>query len=155
MNLLLIFVLALVFTALLLPAYRRYTLSQHSRLAAAQLLDLSKRGRVWQLNHPQQRLSSLEALGYDAMSIYVSSDGGVSQSTNINSIYRISLGNPGASAMENCGLGGDDLRNGFVLVAEPIQTQLIDTSCAKLCLVSSGQRGVSGSAAADRCWSQN
>jgi len=87
------------------------------------------------------------------MAIYVSSDGGVRPSANINSIYRISLTAPAAPYLESCGLAADDAQTGFVAVAEPIQTQRIDTACTRLCLSSSGQRGSNGSATTAECWS--
>jgi Tfp pilus assembly protein PilE len=150
-NLVLLFLLAGVSTALLLPTYRNYTLHEHTRLATATMQDLLAEQRLWQQRNPSLRPTSFEALGYTGPAVYVSSDGTANSSANITSIYRISLATPSAAAPENCGLVADE-RAGFVMVAEPIQTQRIDTRCARLCLSSSGARGASGEAGAAACW---
>lgn len=154
-NLLLIFLLAVAMTALLLPAYRNYTLHEHSKLAKAVLADVVARQPNWQESHPSQRLISLEDLGYAAAAVYVASDGTVRDSASINSIYRISLSFPSVKSGESCFLLPDSAQTGFVLIAEPIQTQRIDTQCARLCLSSSGQQGISGSSTVEKCWSRH
>jgi Tfp pilus assembly protein PilE len=150
-NLLLLFVLAGLGTALLLPQYRNYTLQGHARLAAEALRDLQARQQTWQQRNPGQRLRSFEALGYAGPAVYVSSDGTSSSSANVNSIYRISLSTSAAGTPEACGLAVDN-PNGFVLVAEPVQTQRIDTRCRRMCLSSSGEMGTTGDAGTDACW---
>jgi hypothetical protein len=108
------------------------------------LMEASQHYGDWQTLHPAQRLLSLESLGYSPPAIYVSSDGTVSSSANINSIYRISLSYPSEQSSQSCGLIADDAQTGFILVAEPIQAQRIDTQCARLCL--------SGSSSVEKCW---
>jgi Tfp pilus assembly protein PilE len=152
LNLLLLFVLAGLATALLLPAYRNYTLQGHARLAADALRDLLAQQQVWQQHNPGQHLRSFEALGYTGPAVYVSSDGTTASSANVSSIYRISLTVPAAAAPESCGLALADPQNGFVLVAEPVQTQRIDTRCGRLCLSGSGEKGATGAAGTDACW---
>jgi Tfp pilus assembly protein PilE len=152
LNLLALFLLAAILTAVLLPAYRNYTLREHTILAKAVLKDILTRQAAWQKSHPSQRLTSLEDLGYATPAVYVSSDGTVRESANATSIYRVSLIFPAAGAPESCGLALDDPHDGFVLVAEPIQTQRIEIRCARLCVSSSGRQGASGSAGADACW---
>jgi Tfp pilus assembly protein PilE len=152
-NLLLLFLLAGLATALLLPEYRNYTLQGHARLAAEALRDLQAQQQIWQQRNPGQHLRSFEALGYAGPAVYVSSDGTTSSSANVNSIYRISLNGPATAAPESCGLSVDN-QGGFVLVAEPVQTQRIDTRCGRLCLSSSGEKGATGAAGSDACWEQ-
>ena len=151
-TLLALFLLAGILTAILLPAYRNYTLQEHSKLARATLNEATQHYQDWQKLHPQQRLLSLESLDYPSTAIYVSSDGSIGGSANISSIYRISLSYPTTPSELDCGLIADDVQTGFILVAEPIQTQRIDTQCARLCLSSSGQRGISGGGSVEKCW---
>jgi len=153
LTLLSLFLIAGILTAILLPTYRDYTLHEHSKLARTVLAEVALHYKDWQKSHPVQRLSSLQDLGYSALAIYVSSDGTSGDSANINSIYRVSLSFPSAKSEQSCGLLPDDVQTGFVLVAEPIQTQRIDTQCSRLCLSSSGQQGISGSSSAEKCWS--
>lgn len=152
LNLLALFLLAAILTAVLLPAYRNYTLREHTILAKAVLKDILARQLVWQKSHPAQRLGSLEDLGYATPAVYVSSDGTVRESANATSIYRVSLVFPATAAPDSCGLVEDEPHSRFVLVAEPIQTQRIETRCARLCMSSSGRRGATGSAGAEACW---
>jgi Tfp pilus assembly protein PilE len=152
LNLLVIFVLAVVMTALLLPGYRSYTLSEHGKLAMAALQDILRYQHSWRPSESTQVPASLEGLGYSAPAIYVSSDGTVRTSATINSIYRISLSVPVVPSPENCGLVPDDGQAGFVLVAQPVQTQRIETDCGRLCLSSSGKRGTTGKAPLSECW---
>lgn len=152
LTLLALFLLAGVLTAILLPGYRDYTLHEHSKLARNTLSEALLHYQDWQKLHPAQRLLSLENLGYAGTAIYVSSDGGLGGSANINSIYRISLSYPAAPSAQSCGLAADNAQIGFVLVAEPIQTQRIETRCARLCLSSSGRKGISGSDQLEKCW---
>lgn len=153
-NLVLIFLLAVLLTALALPAYRNYTLREHNKLARIVLEDVGSRHKIWQPAHPAQRPASLESLGYPSLAVYVSSDGTVSDSASISSIYRVSLAFPAGSSAESCGFAVDDpAGNGFVIVAEPIQTQRTDAQCGRLCLSSAGQRGASGAAGPEKCWS--
>ncbi len=152
LTLLVLFLFAVILTAILLPAYRDYTIHEHNKLARTVLEDASLHYKDWQPSHPAQRLLSLESLGYSPPAIYVSSDGTVSGSANINSIYRISLSYPSEQSSQSCGLIADDAQTGFILVAEPIQTQRIDTQCARLCLSSSGQMGISGNSSVEKCW---
>jgi Tfp pilus assembly protein PilE len=153
LNLLLIFVVALLVTALALPAYRNYTLREHSKLARLALEDAADRHRAWQKSHPARRAASLADFGFPSAAVYVSSDGTVSDSANISSIYRVSLSFPEAPTPESCGLSVDGEPTAFVLVAEPIQTQRIDTQCGRLCLSSSGKQGRSGNGGMAQCWS--
>ena len=152
LTLLALFFFAIVLTAILLPAYRDFTIREHSKLARAVLAEASLHHKDWQISHPAQRLLSLESLGYPTPAIYVSSDGTVSGSANINSIYRVSLSYPSEPSGQSCGLIADDAQTGFIFVAEPIQTQRIDTQCARLCLSSTGQKGISGSSRVEKCW---
>ncbi|WP_029923348.1 hypothetical protein [Nevskia soli] len=152
LTLLILFLLAGILTATLLPAYRDYTIREHSKLAKNVLMEASLHYGEWQALHPAVRLLTLESLGYETPAVYVSSDGNVGGSANINSIYRISLSYPTEPSAQSCGLVADDAQTGFILVAEPIQTQRIDIQCARLCLSSSGQKGVSGSASVEKCW---
>ncbi len=153
MQLLAIFVIAVVFTALILPMYRSYTLNEHSKLAAAVLMDVSQHRQTWQVSHPDKRLPSLESLGYGGSALYVNSDGDVRPSANINSIYRVSLSVPAEPSPQSCGLVAEE-PIGFVLVAEPIQTQRIDTACGRLCLSSTGKRATTGTMEA-QCWGRH
>jgi Tfp pilus assembly protein PilE len=152
LNLLALFVIAGILTALLLPTYRSYTIHEHGKLAQAALEDVLEQRKSWVGvalgGHP----ASLEDLGYSSKSLYVSSDGTVRSSANINSIYRISLAFPTTPGADSCGLTTDVGSGGFVAVAEPVQTQRIDQQCARLCLSSDGQRGASGSAGVEQCW---
>ncbi|MDB5977782.1 MAG: hypothetical protein JWR07_4542 [Nevskia sp.] len=152
LTLLVLFLLAGILTATLLPAYRDYTIHEHSKLAKNVLMDASQHYSEWQTLHPAVRLLSLESLGYETPAVYVSSDGTVGGSANINSIYRISLSYPSEPSAQSCGLVADDAQTGFILVAEPIQTQRIDIQCARLCLSSSGQKGISGGSSVEKCW---
>lgn len=149
-NLLFVFVLAGLLTAFLLPAYRSYTLKEHSRLAKGALEELLAQGRAWQRLHPSERWT-FEDLGYTGQALYVSSDGTLLDSANISSIYRISITTDKAAAPESCGLAVEPPA-GLVMAAEPIQTQRIETRCARLCLSSTGARGATGEAGADACW---
>lgn len=152
LTLLALFLLAGVLTAILLPGYRDYTLHEHSKLARTTLNEALLHYQDWQKFHPAQRLLSLEDLGYAGTAIYVSSDGSLGGSANINSIYRISLSYPTTQSAQSCGLAADDAQVGFVLVAEPIQTQRIETRCSRLCLSSSGRKGISGNDQLEKCW---
>jgi Tfp pilus assembly protein PilE len=149
-NLLFVFLLAGVLTAFLLPAYRSYTLKEHARLAKGALEQLLAQGQVWQRQHPSQAWT-FEDLGYTGQALYVSSDGTLLDSANINSIYRISITTVTATAPETCGLAVDPPA-GLVMAAEPIQTQRIETLCSRMCLSSSGSKGATGEAGADACW---
>jgi Tfp pilus assembly protein PilE len=151
-NLLLIIVLAGILTAMCLPAFRGFALHIHNRLARQVLEEAFQRQRAWRKLPTWQGFYSLEALDYPAPAVYVSSDGSVRGSANAGSIYRISVAFPAAPAPESCGLVAEDPRSGFVLVAEPIQTQRIDALCGRLCLSSSGQHGASGASGAAGCW---
>jgi Tfp pilus assembly protein PilE len=153
-NLLLIILLAGILTAMCLPAFRGFALHIHNRLARQVLEEAFQRQLVWRKLPTWQGFYSLEALDYPAPAVYVSSDGSVRGSANTGSIYRVSVAFPAEPAPESCGLVADDPRNGFVLVAEPIQSQRIDALCGRLCLSSSGQRGVSGGADAASCWGE-
>jgi len=152
LNLLVIFILAVLVTAFALPAYRSYTLREHNKLARIVLQDVIGRYPAWQKQHPEQRPLALNDLGIYSNSLYVSSNGTTDSSANINSIYRISLASPDSAAAQTCGLHLDNGQTGMILVADPVQTQRIDTQCARLCLSSSGQKGVSGPAGAALCW---
>jgi len=152
LNLLVIFILAVLVTAFALPAYRSYTLREHNKLARIALQEAIAAYPAWQKLHPDQRPLSLGDLGIYSNSVYVSSNGTTDSSANINSIYRISLAPPGSPATEVCGLHQDTDPSGLILVADPVQTQRIDTQCGRLCLSSSGQRGVSGTAGVEQCW---
>ena len=149
-TLLFVFLLAGVLTAFMLPAYRSYTLSEHAKLAKAALEQLLAQGQAWQRQHPAQRWA-FDDLGYTGQALYVSSDGTLLDSANITSIYRISIA-AAAGTPESCGLAVDDPQAGLVMTAEPIQTQRIETHCARLCLSSSGTRGATGESGADACW---
>jgi Tfp pilus assembly protein PilE len=151
-NLLLIILLAGILTAMCLPAFRGFALRVHNKLARQVLEQAFQRQREWRKLPTWQGFYSLEALDYPAPAVYVSSDGRVRGSANAGSIYRVSVAFPAEPTPESCGLVADDPRSGFVLVAEPIQTQRIDALCGRLCLSSSGQRAVSGDAGAARCW---
>jgi Tfp pilus assembly protein PilE len=150
LNLLLIFVSAGLVTAFALPTYRNYTLREHSKLARIVLEDAADKYRAWHKTHPDRRPASLTDFGFPSVAVYVSSDGTAGESANVSSIYRVSL-SPATTA-ENCGLSADGDPTAFVLVAEPIQTQRIDTQCGRLCLDSGGKQGRSGSAGMAQCW---
>jgi Tfp pilus assembly protein PilE len=150
LNLALIFILAALVTAFALPAYRSYTLREHAKLASIALNDVAARYPAWQRQHPGARPLSLEDLGFFANALYVSSDGTTATSANINSVYRISLVAADAPAERSCGLPVGP--SGFVLSAEPVQTQRIDQQCGRLCLGSSGQKAVRGGAGVGPCW---
>ncbi len=151
LNLLVIFILAALVTAFALPAYRSYTLREHNKLARIALQEVVGRYPAWQRQHPDQRPQALGDLGIYANSLYVSSNGTTEMSANINSIYRISLAPPDAPVEQTCGLH-QDTGEAMILIADPVQTQRIDTQCARLCLSSSGQKGVSGTAGTAQCW---
>ena len=151
-NLLVIFVLAGIVTAFALPAYRNYTLREHSKLARLALEDAADRYLVWQKTHHAQRPYSLADFGFPAGAVYVSSDGTVNPNANISSIYRVSLSFPETASAESCGLSVAGDPTAFMLVAEPIQTQRIDTQCGRLCLSSAGRQGRTGSAGIAQCW---
>ena len=151
-NLLAVFVVAVLLTALLLPSYRRYTIHEHGKLAQSALEEILEQKHSWVGMTLGAHPASLEDLGYSSKSLYVSSDGTVRPSANIDSIYRVSLAFPTAPAPESCGLTTDIGSGGFVVVAEPIQTQRIDQQCGRLCLSSAGQRGISGGARVEQCW---
>ena len=152
LTLLALFLVAAVLTAVLLPTYRDYTLHEHSKLARAALIEAGQRHQDWQETHPAKRLLSLEDLGYPAAAVYVSSDGTVDGSASISSIYRVSLSYPSTPTAPSCGLVADDAQTGFILVAQPVQTQRIETQCANLCLSSSGQRAITGNSSVEKCW---
>lgn len=152
LNLLLMFVLATLVTAFALPAYRNYTLREHAKLARLALEEAAERHQAWQKTHPGRRPASLADLGFPSVSIYVSSDGTVTDSANIGSIYRISLSSAETPSPESCGLAVAGSTTAFVLSAEPIQTQRIETRCGRLCLSSEGQKAHSGSATLEQCW---
>jgi Tfp pilus assembly protein PilE len=154
-NLAIIFILALLVTAFALPAYRDYTLREHSKLASIALDTMAKRYPSWQRQHPEQRPVSLEDLGFSANAIYVSSDGSTASSANINSVYRISMAAPDAPSEQSCGLAVDASQPGFVLYAEPVQTQRIDRQCERLCLSSSGLKAINGGNSIGSCWSSS
>lgn len=147
-----IFILAVLVTAFALPAYRDYTLREHSKLASIALDDAAARYSVWQRQHPDQRPLSLEDLGFTANGIYVSSDGTTGPSANINSVYRVSMAPADAPAEQSCGLEAAANPTAFVLYAEPVQTQRIDRQCGRLCLSSAGRKAVSGNSGVRRCW---
>jgi Tfp pilus assembly protein PilE len=151
-NLLLIFVLAGLITAFALPAYRDYTLREHAKLARMALQDSMVRYQDWEKFHPGRRPASLEEIGFDSVSAYVSADGTVNGNASVSSIYRISLSAPETPSAESCGLSAAPAALGFVLVAEPIQTQRIETRCGRLCLGSDGQKAHGGSASLQQCW---
>jgi Tfp pilus assembly protein PilE len=151
LNLLVIFILAVLVTAFALPAYRSYTLREHNKLARIALQDVIERYHAWQKQHPDQRPQALADLGIYSNSLYVSSNGTTDSSANINSIYRVSLAPPDSPSAQTCGLQ-DTGQAGMILVADPVQTQRVDTQCARLCLSSSGQKGVSGTAGVAQCW---
>lgn len=152
-NLLLIFVLAVIFTVFAMPTYRSYNLREHSKLARIVLVDASARFKDWQETHPGQRPRSFEDLGFPSSAIYVLSDGTARPSANISSIYRVSVVPADAPPGESCGLPAGDSAAGFILMADPVQTQRIETQCGRLCLASSGQKGIGGSAASPaQCW---
>jgi Tfp pilus assembly protein PilE len=153
-DLLIVFLAAILLTIIALPLFRTYTLREHNKMAEAVLEDAYARARNWRALHPNQRLRSLENLGYPAIALYVTSDGTVRDSANLASVYRISLSFPTAATEENCGLGGGDAPDDYVLIAEPIQTQRIDSRCGRLCLAASGRRGSSGAASVQECWQQ-
>ena len=152
LTLLALFLVAAVLTAVLLPSYRDYTFHEHSKLARAVLIEAGQRHQDWQEAHPAKRLLSLEDLGYPAAAVYVSSDGTVDGSASISSIYRVSLSYPSTPTATSCGLVADDAQTGFILVAQPVQTQRIETQCANLCLSSSGQRAITGNSSVEKCW---
>lgn len=154
LNLLLIFTLAVLVTAFALPAYRNFTLHEHAKLARLALEEAASRYHAWQNVHPGRRPVNLADLGFDSVSIYVSSDGTITDSANIGSIYRISLSTPETPSPESCGLAVGGAPTAFILSAEPIQTQRIETRCGRLCLGSDGQKAHSGSAALEQCWAQ-
>ncbi len=154
-NLLLIFALAAIFTFFALPGYRSYTLREHSKLARIVMVDASDRFRDWQKTHALQAPVSFGDLGFLAAALYVNSDGTAQPSANINSIYRVSLAAADTAPEQRCGLQAAKDQGGFILVAEPIQTQRIETMCARLCLSSSGQKGVTGSAGVAQCWAKH
>jgi len=151
-NLAVIFVVAVLVTAFALPAYRDYTLREHSKLASIALDNAAVRYSVWQRQHPEQRPLSLEDLGFSGNGIYVSSDGTSGPSANINSVYRISMASADAAAEQICGLETAANPAGFVLYAEPVQTQRIDRQCGRLCLSSAGRKAVSGTSGIRPCW---
>jgi Tfp pilus assembly protein PilE len=155
LNLIAIFILAALFTAFALPAYRDYTLREHSKLASIALDTMATRYPSWQRQHPEQSPLSLEDLGFSANAIYVSSDGTTASSANINSVYRISMAAPDAPAEQSCGLAATANPAGFVLYAEPVQTQRIDHQCGRLCLSSAGLKAVNGSNSIGSCWSRS
>ena len=155
LTLLALFLLAAILTAFLLPAYRDYTFREHSKLARGVLIEAGKRHKDWQDVHPAKRLLSLEDLGYPAAAVYVFSDGGVDGSAGISAIYRVSLSYPTTPSASSCGLVADDAQTGFILVAQPVQTQRIETQCANLCLSSSGQRGINGNSSVEKCWGRH
>jgi Tfp pilus assembly protein PilE len=147
-----IFILAALVTAFALPAYRSYTLREHSKLASIALEDVAARSPGWLKRHPGERPLSLEDLGFSANAIYVSSDGTTAPSANINSVYRISVVPPDAPAERSCGLPAEGGAAGFVLLAEPVQMQRIDQQCGRLCLGSLGRKAATGSAGTGACW---
>lgn len=142
-------------TGLSLPAYRGFALHIHNQLARSTLEDALRREHEWSKLPTWQGFYSLEAVDYPSPAVYVSSDGGVRGSANSGSIYRVSVAFPAAAAAETCGLVTDNPGTGFVLVAEPVQTQLIDSRCGRLCLSSGGQHGASGTAGAEACWGES
>jgi len=153
-TLILTLIVACLLTVVLLPRYRDYTLKEHRKLAKFVLEEAMERSRDWQKTHPGRRMTSLEDLGYGAAAVYVSADGTVRYSANLSTVYRVGMFFPITRGAENCGLIADRARGGFVLVAEPIQTQRIDTQCDRLCLGSSGTRQTSGTQSANKCWNR-
>lgn len=151
-NLAVVFILAVLVTAFALPAYRSYTLREHSKLASIALEDVMSHYPAWLKSHPGQRPAGLEDLGFLSNSLYVSSDGTTAGNADINSVYRVSIVPPEAPWDRSCGLPREADPAGFVLLAEPVQTQRIDKQCARLCRGSSGHRAVSGSAVVKDCW---
>ena len=147
-------VLAAILSVIGVPAYRSYTLRSHNRVVEAVLTDALRREHQRLNVQPHLRLLSMESLGFPAAAVYVSSDGSVRDGANSSSIYRVSLSYPSAPAAASCGLVPPDQQMGFVLVAEPVQTQRLDGQCASLCLGSDGQQGATGSAGAGVCWGQ-
>jgi Tfp pilus assembly protein PilE len=152
-SLVLAIVLACVLTTILLPRYRDYTLREHRKLAQLMMVDAMQRSRAWEKNHSGKRLLSMDNLGYVAAAMYVSADGTAGGRINLSSVYRMNLTFPTERSQESCGQVVDPSDGGFVLVAEPIQTQRVDTQCATLCLTSSGARLSSGTEGSDQCWS--
>lgn len=152
LNLLLIFVLAVIFTAFAMPAYRSYNLREHTKLARIVLLDAATQFKEWRKTHPDRRPRSFEDLGFPSTAVYVLSDGTTRPSANINSIYRVSLAPPDATPGQSCGLQLAGDQTGFILLAEPVQTQRIETQCTRLCIASTGQKGVTGIAGVAQCW---
>lgn len=150
-DLLIIFLSAVLLTILALPMFRSYALREHNKMAEAVLEDAHTRARNWEAMHPGRRLGSLEDLGYPAIALYVTSDGTVRGAANVASVYRISLSYPSVAAEENCGLGGGTPPD-YVLVAEPIQTQRIDSRCGRLCIAATGRFGSAGTASVQECW---
>lgn len=153
-NLLFIFILALLFTIFAIPAYRSYNLREHSKLARIVLVDAAARFKDWQETHPGQRPRSFEDLGFPSSAIYVLSDGTARPSANISSIYRVSVVPADAAPAESCGLPAGQDAAGFILMADPVQTQRIERQCGRLCLDSGGRKGVGGSASPAQCWGE-
>ncbi|MDR3419092.1 MAG: hypothetical protein P4L83_23195 [Nevskia sp.] len=150
----LLLIAACLLTVALLPRYKDYTLREHRKLAKSVLEEVLLRSQDWQTTHRGRRITSLEDLGYGAAAVYVTSDGTVRGSANLSSIYRVGLTFPTTRTPDSCGLISDHAQGGFVVVAVPIQTQRIDTQCARLCLGSSGQHQTSGTENADKCWNR-
>ncbi|HKY89902.1 MAG TPA: type IV pilin protein [Nevskiaceae bacterium] len=147
-ELMIVVVVIGVLLAIGIPSYHAYTTRTHRALAKSSLTEIVSKQESWYADH-KGYATALSKLGYDADTLYLSTDQQLLAASSSNAVYKITLA--GEPASTTCPPGGAAARSGFTVVAEPIEAQADDTACGRLCVSSLGTRSASGSQGA-ACW---
>ncbi len=134
-----------ILSMIAMPAYQSYVLRSNRAAGKAALVDMVSREEAWFVDR-KAYTSDLSSLH---LQTYLSRDGSTSATQVGDSIYKLSVA---GITTGNCPSTANLSTVGYTVIAEPVKVQVKDTSCATLCLTSTGIR-LASAGTATKCWS--
>ena len=140
-----------ILAAIALPSYNNYVLRANRTLAKSLLMEIAAKQESYYTDR-KRYASALGAtgLGYAGNTLYLTRDAETRASSSADAVYKVQLFAYSAASLANCSASGTPGTTQFIVQAEPLNAQLKDTKCGKVCLGHDGAKGKSGSAT--DCW---
>lgn len=138
-----------ILAAIALPTYGNYVLRSNRTIAKTVLMEISAKQESF-YNDRKRYAATLSGLGYAGDTLYMTRDGKTNAASTTDAVYKLQLLGYTAGTLANCSGTGTPAATSFIVQAEPINRQLKDSECAKICLAQDGTRGKSGTSA--DCW---
>lgn len=136
MELLTVVTIIAIVASISYPSYTQFIIRAKRSAGTSMLLQLADRQQQFFMDN-KQYAANMTGLGYATNAISINDEGTVSDASDDESVYTISLSNTTATT--------------YTLTATPLHRQAAkDTKCGKLTLTHTGERGQSGSA--ENCW---